>query len=201
MTLRTEQQTRKDLINPLLEKAGWGLADRTRVVEEVDTRQSDFKVRDYRTIDETLRNDAESAYVDYLLLDSMGSPLGIVEAKRTSRDPVLGQQQAEMYADDIKNQTRRDLFIFLTNGYEIWFWNRPHEPLRMVKGFHSREALEGPTAGRSPMLRRRNFSIPSERITHGTIAGFGSLEARIVVPAHSCSPLMCVGNPSGSKKT
>jgi type I restriction enzyme R subunit len=142
MAVKTEQQTRKDLINPLLEKAGWRLRDRTKSVEEVDTKQSDFRKRDYRTVDETLRNEEDSAYVDYLLLDTTGAPLAIVEAKRTSRDPVIGQQQAEMYADDIKRQTNQDLFVFLTNGYEIWFWNRPFESLRMIKGFYSREALE-----------------------------------------------------------
>ena len=142
MTLKTEQQTRKDLIDPMLEKAGWKLADRTKVVLEVDTKQSDFKKRDYKVIDDTLRNEEESAYVDYLLLDSSGSPLAIVEAKRTSRDPVTGQQQAEDYAQDIKKQTGKDVFVFLTNAFEIWFWNRPNEPIRMVKGFHSREALE-----------------------------------------------------------
>ncbi len=142
MSARTEHETRRDLIDPLLEKAGWTLEDRTKVVLEVDTKQSDFRVRDYRTVDETLRNDADSAYVDYLLLDGTGSPIAIVEAKRTLRDPVVGQQQAEMYVDDIKKQTGKDLFVFLTNGYEIWFWNRPYEALRMVKGFHGREALE-----------------------------------------------------------
>lgn len=142
MTTKTEQQTRTDLIDPLLERAGWSPKGRTKVVQEVDTKQSSFKTRDYKTIDETLRNEADSAYVDYLLLDSAGSPLAIVEAKRTSRDPVVGQEQAEMYADDIKKQTDQDVFIFLTNGYEIWFWNRPNETIRMVKGFHSREALE-----------------------------------------------------------
>jgi type I restriction enzyme R subunit len=142
MTVKTEQLTRRDLINPLLEKAGWSLKDRTKVVEEVDTKQSDFRRRDYKTIDETLKNDAESAYMDYLLLDSTGLPLAIVEAKRTTRDPILGQKQAELYYEDIKKQMAKDVFIFLTNGFEIWFWNKPHQGLRPVKGFHSREALE-----------------------------------------------------------
>jgi type I restriction enzyme R subunit len=47
----------------MLEKAGWKLEDRTKVVLEVDTKQSDFKKRDYKVIDDTLRNDEESAYV------------------------------------------------------------------------------------------------------------------------------------------
>ncbi len=112
------------------------------VVEEVDTKQSDFKIRDYKTVSETLKNDLESKYADYLLLDNKGDPLAVVEAKRTTKDPILGQKQAEQYADDIKKQTGKDVFIFLTNGYEIWFWNRPHENPRIVKGFHSQDALE-----------------------------------------------------------
>src|SRR5439155_541258 len=66
----------------------------------------------------------------------------VLEAKKTSKDPILGQKQAENYAEDIKRQTGKDLFIFLSNGYEIWFWNKPNENPRMVKGFHSREALD-----------------------------------------------------------
>ncbi len=150
MGFRTEFQTRRDLINPLLAKAGWDVNDRARVIEEVDTKQSDFRKRDYRTIDDTLRNQEESAYIDYLLLDSAGSPIVVVEAKRTSKDPIVGQQQAEMYSDDIKKQTGKDIFIFLTNGYEIWFWNRPNESPRMVKGFHNRETIE--------RIRFQNFS-------------------------------------------
>jgi len=137
-----EKQTRRDLIDKQLEKAGWDPADHTKVIQEVDTKKSDLKARDYRTRDETLREEGERAYADYLLLDSSGSPLAVIEAKKTTKDPILGQKQAEDYADDIKKQTGKDVFIFLTNGYEIWFWNRPHENPRMVKGFHKLEALE-----------------------------------------------------------
>jgi type I restriction enzyme R subunit len=150
MDFLTEYQTRKKLIDPQLAKSGWNLKDRTRVVEEVDTQQSDFKKRDYRTVDDTLRNDENSAYADYLLLDNAGSPLAVIEVKRTIMDPIVGQKQAEDYADDIKKQTGKDVFIFLSNGYEIWFWNRPNESPRMVKGFHNREALE--------RIRFQNFS-------------------------------------------
>ncbi len=37
--------------------------------------------------------------VDYVLWDDDGRPLGLVEAKRTTRDAVSGQQQAKLYAD------------------------------------------------------------------------------------------------------
>jgi type I restriction enzyme R subunit len=142
MKPETEFETRRDLIDVMLKKAGWDPKDITKVIQEVDTKQSDFKARDYKTRSETLKTVAEKAYADYLLLDSGGSPLAVIEAKRTTKDPVLGQEQAEEYADDIKKQTGKDVFIFLTNGFEIWFWNRPNESLRMVKGYHSLDDLE-----------------------------------------------------------
>jgi len=158
----SEHQTRLSKIDVLLKDQEWILAPRRKelvgtlavaepratygksinVVEEVDTKQSDFRIRDYKTVSETLKNDLESKHADYLLLDDKGDPLAVVEAKRTSKDPILGQKQAEEYADDIKKQTGKDVFIFLTNGYEIWFWNRPYENPRLVKGFHGQDALE-----------------------------------------------------------
>ena len=72
-----------------------------------------------------------------------GAPLAIIEAKRTSRDPILtAQKQAQEYADDIKTQTGKDVFIFMSNGYEIWFWDRESYGPRLVKGFFSQSDLE-----------------------------------------------------------
>ncbi len=138
----TEAQTRREKIDPLLKEQGWDVRNRSQVVLEVDTRQSDFVSRDYKTVKETLKNDEESKYVDYLLLDSAGAPLAIVEAKRTSKDSHVGQKQAEEYTDDIKRQTGKEVFIFLTNGDQIMFWDRSRYPPRYVKGFYSRRDLE-----------------------------------------------------------
>jgi type I restriction enzyme R subunit len=120
--------TRKEKIDVLLREQGWIVGDRSKIITEVDTKQSDFLSQNYKTVSETLRNDLESKYVDYLQLDTFGSPLAIVEAKRTSKDAILAaQKQAEEYANDIIRQTGKDVFIFLTNGYEIWFWDRENK--------------------------------------------------------------------------
>ncbi|WP_245618869.1 DEAD/DEAH box helicase family protein [Methanogenium cariaci] len=139
-----ENQTRKQKIDVRLKEQGWDVDSRSHVIPEVDTKQSDFNACDYKTVDETLKNDFESKYADYLLLDSLRNPLAVIEAKRTSKDPPeIGQKQAEQYADDIKRQTGRDVFIFLTNGYEIKFWDRQrYPPPRMVNGFYARKDLE-----------------------------------------------------------
>ncbi|VVB59863.1 UvrABC system protein B [uncultured archaeon] len=157
----SEFQTRTSKIDVLLREQGWVLPKHAsaasavvaepkerygkaiNIIEEIDTKQSNFKIRDYKTVNQTLKNDLESKYVDYLLLDSNGDPLAIIEAKRTSKDPIAtAQTQAAQYADDLKKQTGKDVFIFLSNGYEIWFWNRPYQGLRQLRGFYSREDLE-----------------------------------------------------------
>jgi len=134
--------TRKLKIDVMLKEQGWDVGDRSHIILEVDTKQSDFNSHSYKTVTDTLRNDLESKYVDYLLLDSLGAPLAIIEAKRTSKDPQIGQKQAEQYADDIKIQTGKDVFIFLSNGYEIWLWDRQRYPPRQLKGFYTRRDLE-----------------------------------------------------------
>ena len=77
-----------------------------------------------------------------MLLDSTGNPLAIIEAKRTAKDALMGQKQAEEYADDIKAQTGKDVFIFLSNGYDIWFWDRERYGVRKITGFYSQKDLE-----------------------------------------------------------
>jgi type I restriction enzyme R subunit len=109
--------TRKQMIDVMLKEQGLVVGDRTKVIVEVDTKQSDFRAQNYKTVSETLRNDMDSKYVDYLLPDSTGAPIAIVEAKRTSKDPILtAQKQAEEYANDIKAQTGKDVFISYPTG-------------------------------------------------------------------------------------
>lgn len=137
-----ELLTRKEKIDIQLEDSDWKVNNKSKVWLEVDTKQSDFKKRNYKVVSETLKNDEESKYADYLLLDSNGDPLAVIEAKRTSKDPIVGQKQAEQYVNDIKKQTGKEVFIYLSNGYEIWFWNKPFDNPRLIMSFHSQEDLE-----------------------------------------------------------
>jgi len=141
LSLEKESETRKRIDKRLLQ-AGWDTEDNSLVKQEVDTKNSDFKKKDYKTRKDTISSTEEKAYADYVLLDSNGSPLAVIEAKRTSKDSRLGQAQAEGYAKDIKDQTDSEILIYYTNGIDIWFWNKGHENPRKVLGFHSSEDLE-----------------------------------------------------------
>ncbi len=142
MSGEREFETRKNRIDVALKKAGWDPNDKSKVLQEVDTKNSDFNSRIYKYTKDTLKQKGEKAYADYVLLDSQGNPLAVVEAKKTSKNAQLGKKQAEMYADDIKQNYTKDILLFYTNGTVIWYWNKGHETPRVVEGYHSQSDLE-----------------------------------------------------------
>ena len=68
-------------------------------------------------------NTEGKGFVDYVLWGDDGKPLALVEAKRTKRDPRVGQQQAKLYADCLETQFGRRPVIFYSNGYDHWLWD------------------------------------------------------------------------------
>ena len=58
-----------------------------------------------------------------MLYGNNGKPLAVVEAKKSSKDPMVGSQQAKLYADCLHNQYGQRPLIFTTNGFEINYTN------------------------------------------------------------------------------
>ena len=71
----------------------------------------------------------------YVLWGNDGKPLGLVEAKRTRRDPRVGQQQAKLYADCLEQQFGQRPLIFYSNGYDHWLWDDVNYPPPPGAGF------------------------------------------------------------------
>jgi len=121
-----EDETRDYFIDLLLNEAGWKLNNKEDREYEVSG----------------MPNNQGIGFVDYVLWGDDGKPLAVVEAKRTRRDPRVGQQQAKLYADCLETQFKRRPVIYYTNGYEHWFWNDKAFAPRKVQGFHSKDELE-----------------------------------------------------------
>src|SRR4051812_27400753 len=119
--MNTERQTRQERIDLQLGKAGWAIGTR-RLMSEF------LVVAAPRTQEPEAKGYNE--FADYALLDRLGRPLAIVEAKRSSRDALEGERQAADYADAIRGKHGIDPFVFLANGDEIWFWHRKLYPPR-----------------------------------------------------------------------
>jgi type I restriction enzyme R subunit len=122
----SEGQTRDYFIDLLLKEAGWPLDQ---------PRDREFEVPG-------MPNTQGRGYVDYVLWGDDGKPLGLVEAKRTKRDPRVGQQQAKLYADCLEKRFGQRPVIFYSNGYEHWLWDGASYPPRAIQGFYKKAELE-----------------------------------------------------------
>jgi type I restriction enzyme R subunit len=120
-----EQETRDRYIDLLLHEAGWPLDE---------DRDREYEVHGMPTAKGV-------GYVDYVLWGDDGKPLGLVEAKRTRRDPREGRQQAKLYADCLEGQFDQRPVIFYTNGYDTWLWDDGRYPPRDVQGFYTKGEL------------------------------------------------------------
>jgi len=123
-----EAQTRRQLIDPALEKAGWYLRDHSRVKQEMPVAGYDTEPWDGVT--------------DYCLCRENGEVLAVVEAKRTVKDPQLAEAQGIYYAREIAKHQSFTPFVFLSNGSEIYFLEVDRVPRHLVAGFFSLADLE-----------------------------------------------------------
>mgnify|MGYP000871820851 FL=1 len=121
----SEFETRKQFIDLDLKIAGW---DSTNIREEVEVKG--------------MPNTQEAGYVDYVLYGENGKPLAVVEAKRTSKDAKIGQQQAKLYADCLEKEYAQRPIIYYTNGKEIYMWDDVSYPERKVSGFYTQDELQ-----------------------------------------------------------
>ena len=121
----SEFETRKQFIDLDLKIAGW---DSTNIREEVEVKG--------------MPNTQEAGYVDYVLYGENGKPLAVVEAKRTSKDSKIGQQQAKLYADCLEKEYAQRPIIYYTNGKEIYMWDDLSYPERKVSGYYTQDELQ-----------------------------------------------------------
>ncbi|MBN1625107.1 MAG: DEAD/DEAH box helicase family protein [Deltaproteobacteria bacterium] len=152
--MKTEQQTRIELIDTALENAGWNVNDPTQVVQEYDIVVNPAQVA------ESPAPYGGHQFSDYVLLGRDRKPIAVVEAKKTSKDAALGREQAKQYCQNISRETGCELpFCFYTNGLEIYFWDLGNYPPRKVVGFPMLDDLE-----RLRYLRRNKKSLTDELI-------------------------------------
>ncbi|CUN86706.1 DEAD/DEAH box helicase family protein [Clostridium disporicum] len=123
----SEFETRKRYIDIELKLAGWEF--NKDIEEELEVHG--------------MPNETGVGFVDYVLYGANGKPIAVVEAKRSSKDPKDGQQQAKLYADCLEKQYGQRPVIFFTNGFETYIWddyNKYSE--RRVYGFFTKDELQ-----------------------------------------------------------
>lgn len=137
----SEYETRKKYIDLELKLAGWDFE--TNITEELKLSG--------------MPNAHQEGYADYVLFGKNGLPLAVVEAKRTSVDPRVGQNQAKLYADCIENEYHQRPVIYYTNGFEIYMWDDMNYTPRKVAGVYTQDELQ-------LLINRRNSRQSLEHI-------------------------------------
>ncbi|STC69142.1 type I restriction-modification system, restriction subunit [Corynebacterium pilosum] len=99
----SEAETRRDLIDPMLARAGF--------------KHGANLLREFPVTG--MPNSTGEGFVDYALMGKDGKPLGLLEAKRSSKSMNDGAVQAGLYADALEAQFGQRPIVFLTNGYHI----------------------------------------------------------------------------------
>lgn len=135
---RNEKETRQYYIDVALREAGWDLSG---------ARDKEFKV-DFMP---ESTNKSTTGYVDYVLWDDDGTPLALVEAKKSMENASKGENQAQLYADALEKMYNRRPIMFYTNGFETYIWDDQfYKKARLINGFYTKAELQ------TAMFRRTN---------------------------------------------
>ncbi len=127
----TEAETRINLIDVDLKEAGWTSLVKGRDIE-----------RPVSGMPISADNPKGNGFVDYVLWDDNGKPLGLIEAKRTSANPEQGKHQATLYADCLEAEFNQRPVIFYSNGYTTNLWDDCfYSAPRRVHGFYTKDEL------------------------------------------------------------
>ena len=128
----SEEQTRKHLIDAMIRAAHWNISTDGSNTDEVG---QEVEVDNQPT-------PTGKGRCDYVLWGKDGSPLAVIEAKKTSKNADKGKKQASLYADALEKQYGKRPVIFYTNGFETKIWDDANKyPPRTVWGNYSRDSL------------------------------------------------------------
>ena len=136
--MSAKEATARIKINRLLEAAGW------RFFRE-DDAPANIRLEPGVTI-KSIELDAlgenfektGKGFVDFLLLDTRGFPLLVLEAKAEDKNPLVGKEQARRYA---RSQNCR--FVILSNGNLHYFWDLERGNPYIITSFPTPDSVIG----------------------------------------------------------
>ncbi|MDO8722944.1 MAG: DEAD/DEAH box helicase family protein, partial [Syntrophales bacterium] len=125
-------------INKLLEAAGWRFFADGKSPANIQLEPSvTLKKQDLDAFGENFEKTSKG-FIDFLLLDTKGFPLIVLEAKSEDRNPLVGKEQARKYA---KSQNCR--FVILSNGNLHYFWDLERGSPYLITSFPTPDSVIG----------------------------------------------------------
>jgi len=132
------EATARIKINRLLEAAGWRFfADGDQPANIQLEPSVSIKASDLDALGDNFDN-AAKGFIDFLLLDTKGFPLIVLEAKSEDKNPLVGKEQARKYARSLNCR-----FVMLSNGNLHYFWDLERGNPYIVTAFPTPDSVDG----------------------------------------------------------
>ncbi|MBT9591694.1 MAG: DEAD/DEAH box helicase family protein, partial [Thiobacillus sp.] len=133
-----KEATARIKINKLLEAAGWRFfAEESAPANIRLESNATIKSSDLDALGENFEKTSKG-FIDFLLLDTKGFPLIVLEAKSEDKSPLVGKEQARKYA---KSQNCR--FVILSNGNLHYFWDLERGNPYLITSFPTPDSVIG----------------------------------------------------------
>lgn len=136
--MKPKEATSRIKINKLLEVAGWRFFQDGSMPANIQLEPgATIRTTDLDAFGDDFEKTAKG-FIDFLLLDSKGFPLIVLEAKAEDKSPLLGKEQARKYA---KSQNCR--FVILSNGNLHYFWDLERGNPYLITSFPTPSSVTG----------------------------------------------------------
>ena len=160
--MANKEATARIKINKLLEAAGWRFFPEGSAPANIRLKPSvTIKSSDLEALGENFEKTSKG-FIDFLLLDTKGFPLIVLEAKSEDKNPLsTAKEQARKYT---KSQNCR--FVILSSGNLHYFWDLERGNPYIIKSFPTPDSVIGyqqvtpkPSSPKSKPSRR--WSLPT----------------------------------------
>ncbi len=133
-----KEATARIKINKLLEAAGWRFFPEGSTLANIRLEPSvTIKSSDLDALGDNFEKTSKG-FIDFLLLDTKGFPLIVLEAKSEDKNPLVGKEQARKYA-----KSKNCRFVILSNGNLHYFWDLERGNPYVITSFPASDSVIG----------------------------------------------------------
>ena len=136
--MATKEAFARIKIDKLLEAAGWRFFAQDNTSANIRLEPSvKITSTDLAALGDNFEKTGKG-FIDFLLLDTRGFPLIVLEAKSEDKNPLVGKEQARKYA---RSQNCR--FVILSNGNLHYFWDLERGNPYVITSFPTPDSVIG----------------------------------------------------------
>ncbi len=163
------EATARIKINTLLAAAGWRFfADGDHPATIRLEPSVTIKASDLDALGDDFDKTAKGV-IDFLLLDTKGFPLIVLEAKAEDKNPLAGKEQARTYARSLNCR-----FVMLSNGNLHYFWDLERGNPHIITAFPSPDSVVGYASVTPDPQRLVNEQVNADYIVLTQRPGYAS---------------------------